>query len=453
MIGRILYRKAISRLLDHILSKKRKTRDVRETHPDIRRGATARDMRASTRLASGAAPVSRARRRRAEDTRRARRRGRVAGCSLAAVLGGHAQALAFPRRARVGAGPRRGVLRVDRRQGDRGPQHRHRVRRRGDRRRQRDVPGLRRHRTHRGRYVVGISHRPIFSRIVARSHGSGGLSKTFCVFFQSSTRAARPRSSPFPARAPRAEAKRLPPRASLSVPLTNPNPNPNPNPKPKPNRTREGDALVRCPANLAFAVPRARPTRSRVRPRRDVVAAGHRAARGRRRGARTRRRRGHANVPRKRQTGAGVPRGARLAPRALARRGVALGAVPGAPAGVVRPAELLDGRAAGRAPVRRARGARQGAARGERTRARRGCGVRRRRDARVRVSDVRRDGVGSGYRAVARVSRGLPRDVHERSGVGAAPAVPAAPKRLARFRKEKEKGGPLDVRVAAPGRV
>lgn len=58
MIGRILYRKAISRLLDHILSKKRKTRDVRETHPDIRRGATARDMRASTRLASGAAPVS-----------------------------------------------------------------------------------------------------------------------------------------------------------------------------------------------------------------------------------------------------------------------------------------------------------------------------------------------------------------------------------------------------------
>ena len=173
--------------------------------------------------------------------------------SLAAVLGGHAQALAFPRRARVGAGPRRGVLRVDRRQGDRGPQHRHRVRRRGDRRRQRDVPGLRRHRTHRGRYVVGISHRPIFSRIVARSHGSGGLSKTFCVFFQSWTRAARLRSSPFPARAPRAEAKRLPPRASLSVPLTNPNPNPNP--KPKPNRTREGDALVRCPANLAFAVP------------------------------------------------------------------------------------------------------------------------------------------------------------------------------------------------------
>ena len=37
------------------------------------------------------------------------------------------------------------------------------------------------------------------------------------------------------------------------MPLTNPNPNPNP--KPKPNRTREGDALVRCPANLAFAVP------------------------------------------------------------------------------------------------------------------------------------------------------------------------------------------------------
>jgi len=33
------------------------------------------------------------------------------------------------------------------------------------------------------------------------------------------------------------------------VPLTNPIPNP------KPNRTREGDALVRCPANLAFAVP------------------------------------------------------------------------------------------------------------------------------------------------------------------------------------------------------
>ena len=38
---------------------------------------------------------------------------------------------------------------------------------------------------------------PIAIQISNRRVFSGGLSKTFCVFFQSSTRAARPRSSPF----------------------------------------------------------------------------------------------------------------------------------------------------------------------------------------------------------------------------------------------------------------
>ena len=87
-------------------------REVRETHSP--RHTTGRDGEIHARV-----DASRVRRRagvlalgrRAEDTRLARRRGCVEeGCPFAGVLGGHAQALAIARRARVGAGPRRGVL-------------------------------------------------------------------------------------------------------------------------------------------------------------------------------------------------------------------------------------------------------------------------------------------------------------------------------------------------------
>ena len=119
MIGRILYRKAISRLLDHILSKKRKTRCARNASRHTT-GATARDMRASTRLASGAAPVSA--RAGAAPRHAAREEARTRRGLFPRRSARWARSSArVPRRARVGAGPRRGVLRVDRRQGSRPP--------------------------------------------------------------------------------------------------------------------------------------------------------------------------------------------------------------------------------------------------------------------------------------------------------------------------------------------
>ena len=80
--------------------------------------------------------------------------------------------------------------------------------------------------------------------------------------------------------------------------------------------------------------------------------------------------------------------------------------------------------------------ARAKAQRAENARARRGCGVRRR-DARVRVSDARRDGVGSGYRAVARVSRGLPETFT--NDPESAPHPPYPPRRKDLHVSEKKK--------------
>ena len=421
---------------------------MRETHPDIRRGATARDMRASTRLASGAARCPRAQAprrgpaaREEARTRRGlfpRRSARWARSSARVPSPCARWRGAATRRITSGSTPRGsrppasasgtsagGSPTTTRRTGVASPPHPSRQVRRGDFPSP-DLFSNRREKSWKWRPLQNVLR---FFPVVDSSGASAILSL------------------------PRARAaRRGETSSSPCVPLGAAD-----EPEPEPatqNRNRiealAAHALVRCPANLAFAVPPAPPNPfpafvpDETWSRPDIEPpAGDGAARALDEGADTQRSTKTADWRRS------SARRVRLAPRALAgaasRWAPYLAHLPASydllscwtdeQLGELRCAEL---EARARRSARRTHAHAAVAACDAATHA---CASLTYAEMEWGLDTVRSRGF-----------LGTSRDVHEAIR-SRRPHPPYPPRRKDAFPKRKRKGGPLDVRVAAPGRV